>query len=387
MRALVGEAREDGQFMVTGVGECPSRGVRKGEIIDFDNALSCVGHVLKMAEEQSRVAIGEVHLVVTGGHVQCLVNRGNVPVLSPDGEIMDEDVDQAMQMARAVSLPPERAVLHTICQHFFVDDQEGVLNPEGMTGAKLAVDMLILHGLRNRVRNSVKVLKGAHVEVKDVAFSALCSALAVLTPEQKESGVVLIDLGGGTTDFLVYAGQAIACAGSLTIGGDHITNDIALGLQIPTAQAERLKKTHGSAVLNDMMEGQTVSLPSEGGFPGKFVRLGNLQKIINARVDEMLTMVRGEIEKYDVLSRIGAGVIITGGGTHLDGMDRLVSDTFDLPCNVGMPRNVSGVAVVTEGPDYAAPLGMIRYAFKTGKAQGAKHSALSLIKRVFGFDS
>jgi cell division protein FtsA len=364
VRALIGEQLENGQIMVTGMGECASRGVRKGEIIHFENALSCVRNALDMAEEQSRVEINEVHLLVTGGHIQGVINHGNVPVES--GEITEEDIERAMEVGRTLNLPHDRAVLHTINQHFYVDDQAGVLDPAGMDGAKLSVDMLILHGIRNRIKNAVKILKSTHVDVHDVAFSGLCSGLAVLTPEQKESGVIVIDLGGGTTDYLVYGGQAIACAGSLAVGGDHITNDIAMGLSIPLTQAERLKVEWGRAVCEGITTSQTVSLQAEGGFHGKHIRLIDLNRIIQARVEEILTMVKAEITRYNPLSMAGAGVLLTGGGAHLKGVTGLTSQLFQMPCHVGIPRNISGLAVVTEGPEYAAPLGMIRYGFKTG---------------------
>lgn len=375
IRALIGEQLENGQIMVTGMGECASRGVRKGEIIHFENALACVKNTLDMAEEQSRVAINEVHLVVTGGHIQSVINHGNVPVES--GEIAREDIERAMEVGRTLNLPHDRAVLHTINQHFYVDDQPGVIDPVGMEGSKLSVDMLILHGIRNRIRNAVKVLKSAHVDVQDVAFSGLCSALAVLTAEQKESGVIVIDLGGGTTDYLVYGGRAIACAGALAVGGDHVTNDLATGLCIPVLQAERLKVEWGNALKDQGAQGQTISLQAESGFQGKHVNLSDLHNIINARMEEILLMVKAEITRYNPLSMSGAGVLLTGGGAHLKGVCELVSQVFDLPCHVGIPRNISGLAVVTEGPEYASPLGMIRYGFKTTGQRDADNGWIS----------
>lgn len=380
VRVLTGEALEQNQLLITGVGECPSRGVRKAEIIDFENALSCVQSALEMAEEQSGLDIQQVHLVVTGGHLQHDVSRGAVPVMSHDRVIAHEDIEEAMDIARAISLPHDRAMLHTICRHFYVDDQDGVVNPEGMEGARLSVDMLVLHGIRSRIRNAIRVLKSAHVSVQDVAFGGLCSGLSVLTAEQKESGVIVLDIGGGTIDYLVYADKAIACAGSLAVGGDHITNDIALGLSLPMAQAERLKVESGSAMPGYSSAGQMISLPAEGGFPGKFIRLEDLHTIIHARADEMLHMVKAIIDKHDLLHLIGAGVILCGGGAHLKNMNALAEQVFDMPCRVGTPRNVSGIAVVTEGPEYAAPVGMLRYGWK-GSRRGPSHP---IISRLFG---
>jgi len=384
VRALIGESLEDGHILVTGVGECPSRGVRKGEIIDFDNALACVKTALETAEEQSGIDIQQVHLVVTGGHIESIVSRGHAVVRGADREITHEEVEEAMDMSRSrVNLSNDRAVLHTICQHFFVDNREGVINPLGMEGGMLDVDMLILHGIRSAIRNSVKVLKSTHVDVEDISCGGLCSALAVLTAQQKETGVIVLDFGGGTLDYLVYAAKSIACAGSLAVGGDHITNDIALGLSLPTAQAERLKIESGSAMLGTYSPGQKVSLPAEGGFPGKFVKLEDLHTIINARVDEMLHMAKAEIEKHDLLPLIGAGVILTGGGSHLKQLHELVEQVFEMPCHVGVPRQVSGLAVVTEGPEFAAPIGMIRYGLKTTH-KAVSNKFFSRIREMFG---
>jgi cell division protein FtsA len=383
VRALVGEMHENGQIMIVGVGECRSRGVRKGGIIHFENAMACVKTALDSAEEQANTQINQVHLVVTGEHIRGMVNRGSVPVMSADREITCEDVDRVMELARAVSLPTDRNTMHTICQHFYIDGQEGVARPEGMEGSKLELDMLILHGISSIIRNFVKIVKSLQVEVEDVAFSGLCSSLAVLTAEQKESGVIVIDMGGGTTDYLVYAGQAIACAGSLSVGGDHVTNDIALGLSLPITQAERIKCSEGYALVNPASHRECISLPAEGGFPGKVIRLTDLHTIINARVEEMLNMVKLEIDRYGVLSRIGAGVIVTGGGAHLKGLNTLVEEVFEMPCSTGRPRNVSGLAVVTEGPEYAAPLGMIRYGFKNS-SRGQGQGMLGKLKTLFG---
>lgn len=383
VRALVGEAREDGHVMITGLGECPSRGVRKGEIVDFDNALACVRTVLEAAETQSGVVIEQVHLLVSGGHIQSLVNRGMVPVQSETREITEEEIDNVMNVARAVNLPTDRQMLHSICQRFYVDGQQGVVNPEGMEGSQLALDMLIIHCIASRVRNAVRVVKSAHADVSDVAFSGLCAALAVLTPEQKESGVAVIDLGGGTTDYLAYADQAIACAGSLAVGGDHVTNDIALGLSLPMGQAEKLKIEVGDVWPDARARGATVALPASGGFPGRTVRVADLNTIIRARLEETLEMVRGELAKYDVSKQLGAGVVFTGGGAQMRGLLKLAEKIFDVPCAVARPRGVSGLAVVTEGPCYAAPVGMILYAYRSMRRQPEKRGVLELISRLF----
>ena len=383
VRVLIGEPREDGHLMITGIGTCPARGIRKGEIVDFENALECVRTALKEAEDSSEVIINEVHLQVSGGHISSLVNRGSAPIMDDEGEITSEDIDHAMDTSRAVSLPPDRETIHTICQHFFIDDETRVINPEGMEGHKLAVDMLIIHGVRTRLRNTVKVLRGVPMDIQDVAFSGLCAALGVLEPAQKESGVTVIDLGGGTTDYVIYARNSIAAAGSLAVGGDHITNDLSRGLRIPISQAERAKEEWGNALVAKNAADQVVHIPPDGSFPGRSVNLKDIQTIISLRLEETFGMIKDFIIKNDMLHTLGSGVVLTGGGAHMKSIVDLAENVFELPCHIGVPRNVSGIATAADGPEFAAPIGMLRYGIKTSSAEDRPISLGSLVKRIF----
>lgn len=385
VRAVVGELREDDHLFIIGVGETPSRGVRKSEIINFETALSCTRVALHNAEDSGNVTIKQVYLMVSGCHLQSLVHRGSIPVLD-GGEITREHMEHVMEAARNLSLPPEREILHTISQQYFVDDQDGVVNPEGMEGTKLALDMLILHGVRNRLKNIVKLARSVPVDVEDVAFSGICAALAVLSKEDKESGVVVIDLGGGTTNFVAYAGNAIAALGSLAVGGDHITNDLAKGLRIPVRYAERLKEEVGSARIELAARGQKVELPHDS-VAGRYVRLGDLQMITSLRAEEILTLVKDQLEAKDLVHHLGAGVILTGGGAHLKGITELVEKVFGLPCFLGRPKDFSGLAMSTQGPEYATALGLLRYAVRTGHKAPRGLSLTDLWNRIFGAGS
>lgn len=361
VRVVTGEAREDGAVMITGLGEVPSRGVRKGDVVDFDIAVESVRSALEDAEKRSEVSIHEIHLVVSGGDIQGLVNRGGTPIQDPSGEITQDDMDHCLDTARAVSLPHDRQLIHTVPQRYLIDDHHVVVTPEGMEGSKLSVDMLLLHGVRGRLRNTVRVVRTVPSEVEDVAFSGLCAALAVLSPEQKENGVVLLDIGGGTTDFVVYARGAIAWAGTLAVGGDHITNDVARGLRVATAQAEHLKEEFGNALIDLSARGQKIPVPQELGPSGRQVYLTDLNTIIHLRVEEIFQLVREILEKEDLLHLLGAGVVMVGGVTHLRNLDVLARKVFGLPSQIGKPRNFSGWTSVTESPDFAAALGMVRY--------------------------
>ncbi len=384
VRALVGEEREDGYLMITGIGECASRGVRKGDITDFDNALSCVEQVLKTAEEQSKVSINQVHVVVTGSHIQGSISRGTTPIIPPDSEITTEDIEEVMESARAISLGPERRTLHSIHQQFFVDDQEGVVNPEGMVGAKLSVSMLILHGVRNRIMNLLRVATSAGVETSGCAFAGLCAGLAVLTPEQKESGCVVVDFGAGTTDYVVYANRCIALAGSIGVGGDHVTNDLAMVLRIPTAPAEKLKVDLGVLSPNVDVPDQPVTIQPSGGFAGRTVRLTDVNAIISARLDETLGMIMDELRRNKLHNVMGAGVILTGGGAHLKNIDAYTASVMNMPCTIGRPRNVSGIATATEGPEYAATVGMLRYGMRSTVSDSSSGTIRNMLGRLFG---
>lgn len=366
--ALVGELREDGLLMATGLGDVKSIGVRKGEIVDFDHALACVRQALQEAEESANLDIRQVHLVVSGAQIRGAVNRGVAHVMNEDREIGRRDMDAAAELARRINLPAERAVLHSIAQRYIVDRrEEGVLNPEGMEGFELALDMLIAHAQGNLLRNTIKVAQTVPVEVQDVAYSGLCSSLAVLTPEQKAVGVAVIDLGGGTTNVFAYADQCVAMARSLAVGGEHVTNDVAIGLSLPLPQAERLKCQSGNALVDSGLRARTIRIPPAGGFPGRAVRETDLHQIVHARMDETLEMVRTEIEQCKgLLHKLGAGLVLTGRGARLRGVRELAEQVFHLPCEIGAPRQVSGVAAVSEGPDYAAPVGMLRYAARAG---------------------
>ncbi len=386
VRALAAEARDDDHMTILGLGECASRGISKSEVIDFDAALSCVRTALHLAEENAGVSIKQVHLLAKGSHLRTLVNRGSIPILNRGGEITRDDVEHVMDTARAVNLSGDQEILHSMAQHFYVDDQGGVINPEGMEGAKLAVDMLMVHGSRTRLRNLVKVVRSVPVDVQDVAFSGLCTALAVLGPEHKAQGALVIDMGGGVTDYLAYAGSAIASAGSLAVGGDHVTNDLARGLQVTLPQAERLKEEYGSAVVDLAHRGDHVDLGGSEGAPrSRFVRLGDLQTITSLRQEETFTLIRDELERKDILHHLGSGVFLTGGGAYLNRATPLAERVFNLPCQLGKPRDVSGLAVATDGPEYAAPIGMLRYAMRTARRSNRGSFIAEWINSLLGW--
>src|SRR6266571_4400533 len=273
--AVVGELSSEGALNIVGLGQARSRGVRKGEIADTSLAEEDVRHAIVEAEQMADVEIRSVYLGVTGGHVRGFNNRGVHPVVSADREICEEDVQDVIKNAKTINLPAQNHVVHAIRQHFLVDGQNGITNPVGMLGARVEVDVHVVHGNLNRLQNAIRAVKALQLEVDDIVFNGLASSLALLTNEQKELGSLVIDLGGGTTDYVVYANGIIKHTGVLAVGGDHVSNDLAYGLKVPLSRAEQLKIEHGSALVEEADHGQQITISNELGMPLKIVSQEN----------------------------------------------------------------------------------------------------------------
>ncbi|HEV2328028.1 MAG TPA: cell division protein FtsA, partial [Verrucomicrobiae bacterium] len=294
--AVVGEVNADGVLNIVGLGQSRSRGVRKGEIADLAQAEEDVRNAIVEAEQMADVEIRSVFLGVTGGHVRGFNNRGMHPVVSADREISEDDVQDVIKNAKAINLPTENSVIHAIRQHFFVDGQDGVTNPVGMLGSRLEVDVHVVHGMTNRLQNSIRLVKGLQLEVEDIIFNGLASSLALLTAEQKELGALVIDIGGGTTDFVVYADGVIKHTGAIAVGGDHVSNDLAYGLKVPLSRAEKLKLEHGSALLDAECQGQKVTITNELGLVMKEINVEHLRRIMSLRLEEIFQLIAQDLE-------------------------------------------------------------------------------------------
>ncbi len=383
VRVLVAEPREDGHLMITGIGRTPSSGVRKGEIVDLANARTCVKSALRDAEDQAQVSIEEVMLVFSGDHIRQLVNRGTVNLYSDSEIITSDERNEVMEIARAVNIPHDHEVLHAIPGQYYInDDPDGVVNPDGMTGTRLSMDMLILYGRSNHIGNLYSLGDEAGVEISDVAFGGFCSGLSALSPQQKEVGGILIDLGAGTTDYVVYANKLIIAAGSLGVGGDHVTNDLAVGLNLSTNQAERLKVNYGAAMIDLGTRGRRLSIPPESGFRAQEVLSRDVNTIIHARMEEMFDLVKKRIDTEIQKRNFGAGVIITGGGARMNRVRDLASRVFEMPCHLGVPKDVSGLAMPSESPEYAAVVGMLKLGWRN-RDPGDRAGLSGLLRRVF----
>src|SRR5438552_13242284 len=359
---VVGESRPDGTIKILGVGQTPSRGVRKGEIVDFETAMKCVHEAVVDAEQKSDVMIRSVFVAVAGSHLQSFNNRGCIMLPEDRDEIDEQDVEDVKINAREVSIPAQNAFLHSIIQHYHVDGQDGVLSPIGMSGQKLEADFHIIHGVRTRIQNGIRCVKELPLEVEDVVFSALASAQVVLTQNQKDLGALVIDVGGGTTDYVLYADGAIRQSGSLAVGGDHITNDISMGLRIPMARAEKLKIEEGSCILGNCLPGEMILLKDDSGFAGKEIDREMLNTIVHLRVREGFELLKRRLDEESYLNYLGTGIFITGGCSLLSGIDHLAEEMFELHANVAHAQTTWGVTLAVAEPLISAAIGLVRFA-------------------------
>src|SRR6059036_3067047 len=305
--AVVGEVNPAGALNIVGVGQSRSRGVRKGEIADPSVASEDIRNAIVEAEQMADVEIRSVYLGVTGGHLRGFNNRGVHPVVSADREITDEDVQDAIKNAKAINLPAENHVVHVIRQHFRVDGQDGVQNPVGMLGAKVEVDVHVVHGNFNRLQNPIRAVKSLQLEVEDIVFNGLASSLALLTNEQKELGALIIDIGGGTTEYVLCADGIVKHTGLLAVGGDHVSNDLAYGLKVPLSRAEQLKIEHGSARVDDEVKGQTITIPGDVGMPHRTINIEHLRRIMSLRIEEIFQLIGQDLEQAGVLDYMRSG--------------------------------------------------------------------------------
>lgn len=359
--AAVGELNADHALNIIGLGQAPSQGVRKGEIVNPSEAEDCIRAAMVQAEKMANAELGSVFLGVTGGHLRGLTNHGIHPVVSADREITQQDVEDVVKNAKSVNLPADHSILHAIRQHFTVDGQTGCPNPVGMLGARLEVDVHVVHGKTNRIQNAVRAVRGLQLEVEAVVFNGLASSLAVLTPEQKETGALVIDLGAGTTDYVAYVDGIIKHTGVLAVGGDHVSNDLAYGLKVPLGRAESLKIEHGAARLQESARGQRIVYGRDATGAERTVSKEHLQLIMAARIEETLQLVADDLEAVGLLGYLGAGVVLCGGGARIPEIAEVAADIFGTPVTLGRTNCINGLKSALDHPEFATAIGLVRY--------------------------
>jgi len=388
--ALIAEPAGRGPLNVLGVGTAPSRGIRRGIVVNIDSTVEAIKTAIGEAEQMAGVEVSGVYAGIAGGHIRGVNSRGAVPITGKHHEVSADDVDRVVEAARAISLPQDREIIHVLPQAFVVDDGDGVREPIGMSGVRLEVEVHIVTGAVTSIQNVIRSVNRAGLTVQDVVLEPLASAEAVLYDDEKELGVVAIDIGGGTTDVALLRNGAVWHTVVLPLGGDHISNDIAIGLRTPTADAEDIKKRYGCALTALVPAEETVDVPAVGGRKPRQLSRQLLSEIIQPRVEEIFTLVARELARAGFQDAATAGVVVTGGTSIMQGVPELAEGIFDQPVRRGDPIGVGGLADVIQSPIYSTAVGLALYgshARSTGESGAASNATPMgrLTRLVTGF--
>ena len=356
--AIVAEVTEEGTVNVVGVGSSPSRGLRKGVVVNIESTVESIKKAVEEAELMAAVQINSVYTGIAGSHISGENSRGVVALKKQ--EVTRVDVQRAVDTARSVAvLPSDRRILHVLPREFMVDDQDGIREPLGMSGSRLEVDVHIITGAVTSAQNIIKSVNRAGLDVVDMVLQPLASSEAVLTPEERELGVAMVDLGGGTTDLAIFAEGSIRHTAVLPIGGQHLTTDLAIGLRTPQGEAERLKIRKGVALAELAKDDEMVEVPGVGDRPARTLCRKLVAEIIEPRVEEVFDLVRREIMRTGYEGILAAGVVITGGTSMLEGILEAAERVLDLPVRRGVPNGVGGLRDIVSNPMYATGVGLI----------------------------
>ena len=360
--AIVGELLEEGGVNIVGMGVAESHGIRRGVVVNLEAAVESIKKAIEEAELMAGVEVDTVHLAVSGPHVKGFNSRGVVAVAGKTREITHEDVRRAIDAAQGVALPSGRGILHVLPQDYVVDDQDGIGAPIGMTGARLEVNVHIVTGASTSTQNIIAAVNRAGVEVAGMILGQLAASEAVLTPDEKELGVALVDIGGGTADLAIFERGSLWHTAVVGVGGDHFTNDIAVGLRTPVPEAEKIKRKNGCALSAMVDDDETIEVASVGGRRPRVMARRILSEILQPRAEEIFHLLWDEIRRAGYDKSLNSGIVVTGGGAILEGLPEIAEQIFDLPIRRGCPAGVGGLADHVNSPAFASAVGLVLYA-------------------------
>lgn len=356
--AIVGEVTPDG-IDIIGIGTAPSKGLRKGVVINIESTVTSIKRAIEEAELMAGCDIGSVFAGIAGGHIRGFNSHGIVA--AKEREVTEADIERVIDAAKAVAIPVDREVIHIIPQEFVIDDQDGIREPLGMSGVRLEAKIHIVTGAVTSAQNIVKCAQRCALNVSDIVLEQLASSLAVLSEDEKELGVALVDIGGGTTDIAIFHGGAIQHTSVIAIGGQHLTNDIAVGLRTPQDEAEAIKRRFGCASSKMIGKDEIIEVPSIGGRKTRVLSRQILGDILEPRVEEIFELVHREIERMKLTELLASGVVLTGGTTLLPGMVEVAEEVIGLPVRLGVPQGIGGLVDVVKSPMYATGVGLVMY--------------------------
>src|SRR5512137_628888 len=356
--AVVGEITDKGLDVVA-VGSSPSHGMRKGVVVNIDSTVEAIKKAVEEAELMAGIEIDGVYAGIAGSHVKGFNSRGVIAIR--DKEVSQGDIERVIDAAKAVAIPMDRQVIHVLPQQFVIDEQDGIGKPLGMSGVRLEAEVHIVTGAVTSVQNIIKSCNRAGLEVRDIVLQQLASSYAALTEEEKNLGVALLDIGGGTTDIAIFVQGSIWHTSVIALGGNHVTNDISVGLRTPPAEAEKIKRKYGCALAALVRPEEGIEVPSVGGREKRNLSRMVLAEIVQPRVEEILELAKREMEKSGFLEMIPSGIVVTGGSVILEGLPELAEQIFDLPVRRGTPRNVGGLVDIINSPMFTTGVGLVLY--------------------------
>lgn len=378
--ALVAEVTLDGRVNLIGMGSAPSRGLKKGVVVNIETTVLAIQRALEEAELMANCKITQVYVSVSGSHIRSLNSHGMVPIR--DREVTHDDIERVIETARAVNISADQQILHVSTQEFIIDGQEGVREPQGMSGVRLEVKVHIVTGAVSAAQNIVKCVRRCGLVVKDLILQPLASSMAVLNEDEKDLGVCLVDIGGGTTDIAVFTRGAIQHTAVIPIAGDQITNDIAMTLRTPTRDAEHLKIRYGVA-LRELASRDMIEVPGIGDRGPRMLSVQTLAEVIEPRVEELYSLIQAELRRSGFEEQISSGLVLTGGSSALKGMVELAEEVFHMPVRIGIPECMGGLAERVRSPSYATSVGLLLAGLEKYKLDQAGKIRGGGFKQVF----
>lgn len=375
---LVAEATQDNGLRILGVGVTPSRGVKKGMVDNIQEATEAIDASVDRAEKSSGAHIAAAHISIGGAHATSMNNRGVSTIPGQTRPITEDDIDRALEGARNLSLPSNREILHSIARFFVVDGQEQVTDPVGMYGQRLDLDCHIVTGSVTAIQNLTQCVEGAGVQVETIVFSPLAAAEAVLEDEEKEQGVIVADIGGGTTDVAVFVDGSVFHSSILQVGGYHLTHDLVAGLRAPYSASEDIKLHFGSCLPSSVDPGENVQIEAFGGQKTREFPRRRIAEILQARVEEILEMIYVDVRRAGFDDKVAAGLVLTGGTANLPGIVELAEIVLRIPVRLGMPRNVQGLSETLNNPAYATSVGLLQWAIEEDSLGSNGHRPFDL---------
>jgi cell division protein FtsA len=376
---VVGEV-VDGQVNIIGLGTHPSKGLRKGVVINIESTVHSIKKAVEEAELMAGVHLTSVFAGIAGGHIKGINSHGVIAVKNK--EVGTNDVKRVIDAASAVAIPMDREVIHIIPQEFIVDDQDGIKDPVGMSGVRLEGRVHIVTGAITSAQNIIKCANRAGLDVDDIVLEQLGSSEAVLTPEEKELGAAIIDIGGGTTDLVIFSSGSIKHTAVFSLAGSHITNDISMGLRTPVEEAEKIKIRYGCALTSLVRKDETIEVPSVGGRKPRVLSRYTLAEIIEPRVEEILTLVNNEIVRTGYGNLIASGIILTGGSALLEGAPELAEQIFNVPVRRGVPIGIGGLIDLVNSPMFATGVGLVLYGSRNRAQSRFKVGETNIFSKV-----